>query len=396
MNDKNIKSSALFTLSGCLTGDALMLFVSGSLKGAALTKAQKHISECPLCTDAADGLRMWLKENKPDEAIASVSPDKPATDSSDLSGKQPVVKAHAIKSSSRPVNEFHVRTDVINERIRQRLHSHTTIKASENKRISYKPFVWLAAAASIVLLIGSFYVIWVQNQYDNQKLTKERADEMALLQSRSKYDTLAISLPVKKKVLAVKLKESKGTSNPDKNTVSGAIAEEQVYNQDELNITEPAIVTLSEPQQIEEVALMKEEAKLAQADKANSEPVAKNAVRAVKKSEIKANSEAVFTIVEEMPAFPGGEEARSKFIAENIVYPQQAAENGIQGTVYLSFIVNTKGTIDKIKILRGIGGGCDEEALRVMKLMPRWKPGRQNGKTVSVLYNMPVYFKLKD
>jgi periplasmic protein TonB len=111
--------------------------------------------------------------------------------------------------------------------------------------------------------------------------------------------------------------------------------------------------------------------------------------------EVEESKKEVFTIVEEMPAFPGGEAERNKFLAENIQYPQQATENGIQGTVYVSFVVDSKGNVTDVKILRGIGGGCDEEALRVVKMMPKWHPGKQNGKNVRVLFNMPIYFKLQ-
>ncbi len=103
----------------------------------------------------------------------------------------------------------------------------------------------------------------------------------------------------------------------------------------------------------------------------------------------------VFTIVEEMPSFPGGDAERNKFLAENINYPQQALENSIQGTVYVSFVVDSKGNVTDVKLLRGIGGGCDEEAVRVVKMMPQWHPGKQNGKQVRVLFNMPVYFKIQ-
>jgi len=99
--------------------------------------------------------------------------------------------------------------------------------------------------------------------------------------------------------------------------------------------------------------------------------------------------------VEEMPSYPGGESERLKFLKDHIEYPKNAAENGIQGTIYFQFIVDSKGNITDVKILRGIGGGCDEEALRVIKMMPPWHPGKQNGRTVRVLYNMPVSFKLK-
>jgi TonB family protein len=102
----------------------------------------------------------------------------------------------------------------------------------------------------------------------------------------------------------------------------------------------------------------------------------------------------VFTIVEEMPAFIGGEKARNRFLAENIRYPKEAINLRIQGTVYVSFIINSDGTVTDVRILRGIGGGCDEEAERVVKMMPNWIPGRQNGKPVRVLFNMPLQYTL--
>jgi len=103
----------------------------------------------------------------------------------------------------------------------------------------------------------------------------------------------------------------------------------------------------------------------------------------------------VFTIVEHMPSFPGGEAARNKFLAINIMYPELATKYAIQGTVYVSFIIGQDGYVRDVKVLRGIGGGCDEESVRVVKMMPRWNPGTQGGKAVSVLFNMPIYYKLE-
>jgi periplasmic protein TonB len=102
----------------------------------------------------------------------------------------------------------------------------------------------------------------------------------------------------------------------------------------------------------------------------------------------------VFTVVEEMPSFPGGEEKLFEFLSK-IKYPSIARENGISGRVYVTFVVDKDGKIKDAKVLRGIGGGCDEEALRVVRSMPDWKPGRQNGRNVSVQYNLPVNFNLK-
>ncbi|MFH1319604.1 MAG: energy transducer TonB [Bacteroidota bacterium] len=101
-----------------------------------------------------------------------------------------------------------------------------------------------------------------------------------------------------------------------------------------------------------------------------------------------------FLVVEEMPTFGNGDKDLINYLAKNIKYPEMAKNAGIQGTVNLSFIVNKKGKITNVKVLRGIGGGCDEEAMRIVKNMPRWNPGKQRGKPVKVSFSLPVRFKL--
>lgn len=114
---------------------------------------------------------------------------------------------------------------------------------------------------------------------------------------------------------------------------------------------------------------------------------------AVQEEEEVAEAE-IFTVVEESPSFPGGDVARIKFLQQNIVYPQMARESGIQGTVYVTFVVERNGNVTDVRVLRGIGGGCDEEAVRVIKAMPKWNPGKQRGKPVRVQFNMPIKFTL--
>lgn len=103
----------------------------------------------------------------------------------------------------------------------------------------------------------------------------------------------------------------------------------------------------------------------------------------------------VFFIVEEMPEFPGGNEALQKFIASSIKYPVIAQENGIQGRVYVSFVVSAKGTVEQVKIARGVDPNLDKEAIRVVQSMPAWKPGKQRGKPVKVSYTVPINFVLQ-
>ncbi len=105
--------------------------------------------------------------------------------------------------------------------------------------------------------------------------------------------------------------------------------------------------------------------------------------------------EEIFTVVETMPGFPGGEVERIKFLQKNIKYPQMARESQIQGTVYVTFVVETDGKVTDVRVLRGIGGGCDEEAVRVIKMMPKWNAGKQRGKPVRVQFNMPIKFTLQ-
>lgn len=106
--------------------------------------------------------------------------------------------------------------------------------------------------------------------------------------------------------------------------------------------------------------------------------------------------EEIFVVVENEPEFPGGMDSLMAFLARNIVYPKTAKENGIQGKVFLTFCVEKDGSISNIKVLRDIGGGCGAEAVRVVKMMPKWTPGKQRGKAVRVQYNLPIQFILDE
>lgn len=116
----------------------------------------------------------------------------------------------------------------------------------------------------------------------------------------------------------------------------------------------------------------------------------------------------IFTIVERMPAFKGCENESSEekrtsctynkiqeYLARTVVYPNMAKQNEITGTVYVTFVIDNTGTVKDVKVLRGVGSGLDEEAIRAVKAMPKWNAGQQRGKSVSVQYNLPVKFTLK-
>ena len=112
------------------------------------------------------------------------------------------------------------------------------------------------------------------------------------------------------------------------------------------------------------------------------------------------DEERIFLIVEDKPEFPGGERALMKFLGDNLKYPSLAVDAGKEGTVSVQFIIGKDGAIENVQLsssngqTRLVGGGCDEEAIRVVKKMPNWKPGKQRGRAVKVQFTLPVSFRL--
>jgi len=104
---------------------------------------------------------------------------------------------------------------------------------------------------------------------------------------------------------------------------------------------------------------------------------------------------AVFIVVEVIPTYVGGEQALYQFLLNNLNYPDTARDAGIEGTVYVSFVIEKDGSVSNAKVVRDIGGGCGREALRVVNLMPKWNPGQQKGKAVRCQFILPVSFTLK-
>ncbi len=101
-----------------------------------------------------------------------------------------------------------------------------------------------------------------------------------------------------------------------------------------------------------------------------------------------------WVIIEKMPTFPGGEEALMDFIGTNIRYPKYAQDHGISGRVFIKFVVMPDGSVSNVEVLKGIGGGCDEEAVRVVKMMPKWIPAENDGEKVRVMFTLPINFRL--
>jgi len=158
-----------------------------------------------------------------------------------------------------------------------------------------------------------------------------------------------------------------------------------------------AVVKYVAPVVVDSVKV-EDQSKLMISDDQVSTTVNKEVVEVVeqKQEEVQEKEEQqVFVVVEEMPEFPGGELALRTYIAKAIVYPTVAQENGIQGKVFVTFVVNKDGSVSNAKIARGVDASLDTEALRVVSTLPKWKPGKQRGVPVRVSYTVPISFKLQ-
>ena len=388
MNDRIKKPPALFTPSGCLTDETLNLFVSGSMEGPELGMAEEHIAGCPLCADAADGLRLWLEANPSIYGI-SENQDSPAPEPD---GEQPFGHSYRLRLDGSKPALFEERTNSLNNHIQQRLQEYKLLEPEPGKRLLYKPFAWLAAAAMLVLFIGGSYVLWIHNQLDNQKLAQKLKMDSPLRYDIS--DTLPFPPSESKSVLTIVYNRKKGVQTPPVLAIITEEVSRAASNDVLVKSSTTDDVEFSEYRHMKKSDSREDESNTYTDSRANPVPAVRHGGAAMKKEDPDETG-TILTYVKEMPSFPGGDSERLKFLSKNIRYPQQASENGVHGTVFVSFVVKKDGSLDDVKILQGIGNGCDEEAIRVVKKMPRWNPGYQNGKKVAVLFHMNIDFRLK-
>ena len=161
--------------------------------------------------------------------------------------------------------------------------------------------------------------------------------------------------------------------------------EEEPEDEKELNTVKVTDLTIVDDDQV------------SNEDKVSKEDQGTDDVTVVReiKNEVKTDPEKIFTAVEENPKFPGGEKAMYEYISTNICYPETAAQNNIQGRVTVQFVVEKDGSIGEVKVFRGKDPDLDKEAVRLVKSMPKFIPGKMNGQAVRVWYTLPVNFRLQ-
>lgn len=240
----------------------------------------------------------------------------------------------------------------------------------------------LAMVAVVLLLIVAFIILTVKNFVDEQR-AKVAMTQVAELtnydQPKKKAEVKQKKVEVEPERVVERVKSSIKFTAPVIKKDEEVKPDEELKTQDELMSTKTAIGTFD----------------VKGNDDANGEILKAKEVIAEPEPPKHEEEDKVFDIVEQQPLFPGGPAALIKYLSENTKYPVVAQENGVQGRVTVQFVVEKDGSISDVHVLRGVDPSLDKEAVRVVKSMPRWTPGKQNGITVRVNYRVPVLFRLQ-
>lgn len=270
-------------------------------------------------------------------------------------------------------------TDLIFEG-RNKAYGAYRLRRSTPKRNIYSIVVIALLAA---LFIGIYVAKSAYDQYQAAHQKNEQITELSTLnqpKKKAEVKRKEVQIPEKKQEVVKEVKSSIKFTAPVIKKDKDVKPEDEIKTQEELNKTTTAIGALDVKGNSETGELMKVTQRVA------DEPVKPD------KPEVENK---VFDVVEQMPSFPGGPSALMQFLSENMKYPVVAQENGIQGRVVVSFVVERDGSITDVKVVRSVDPSLDREAMRVVKAMPKWIPGKQNGAPVRVKYNVPVQFRLQ-
>ena len=241
-----------------------------------------------------------------------------------------------------------------------------------------KALVWVLIGIAIIFAVA-YANLAIQNAM-KQNVAVETDVELSKLSQKKKEAKVDRKEPVKVEVeqkVVEKVKSSVKFTAPEIKKDDEVKPEDEIKSQDDLSKTNTAIGTFD----------------VKGNDEAEGEVL--KAKEVVVDEKPKEEETKVFDVVEQMPSFPGGDAELMKFLSTHIKYPVVAEENGIQGRVIATFVVERDGSISDVKVIKSVDPSLDKEAIRVLKSMPKWIPGKQNGSAVRVKYTVPVTFRLQ-
>lgn len=255
------------------------------------------------------------------------------------------------------------------------------LRTQTGKR-NVKAIITIAILAALCIVL--FYIKAGYDAYQAAHAKNENVTELSTLnQPKKKEAKVERKVQVEEKKEVVKeVKSSIKFTAPVIKKDAEVKPEEEMKTQDQIMQTNTAIGALDVKGNSDQGEILKV------TQRVETEPVKAEAP----KPEVENK---VFDVVEQMPSFPGGQGALMQYLANNIKYPVVAQENGVQGRVVVSFVVERDGSITDVQVVRSVDPSLDREAQRVVKSMPRWIPGKQNGQAVRVKYNVPVSFRLQ-
>lgn len=403
----------LFTPSGCLTEETLFRHTNGLLQTAELRLVDDHVRVCELCALALEGFALagpesfsedinWLNQafSGNEELYQSQNQEEESMTISSRGFEDPrftrISQVELTGNAQEPAKTIASGADKETEQ--------------GHKRTFWLRYRIELIAASLLLLIaiGGRQVYFELNNSRNS----ENQAVLAVKPDQVEEDVVDLAIKPELRDEAGKTKEKKTIAPPvvqmENDLALKVVAEsfDVVQMAETIPSTDREATALAYGKNEKSVTETSEtsETKVPIVDQSNEGVVVTSkAMNGLRQSQELAEEETaeeetaeaeIFTVVEESPQFPGGDEERIRFLTENIKYPTEAREASIQGTVYITFVVEKDGTIKDVRVLRGIGGGCDEEAVRVISRMPRWLPGKQRGKPVRVQFNMPIKFSM--
>jgi len=362
--------ASLFNRSGNLTLSAMERYLKGELTDEERSVVEAHLADSPFEREALEGIRNSMTENLEED----------------------------VKSLNNLVTQSALAT------------------AAAPRRRLPRPYFWYAAAGLAVIASLTVVLIFLfQDRVQKPQLALSEADS-AYARTKAVTEEMA---PLTSQALPEENNQNEAEATPP-DIQQPARTEEKMPGPDvqaDPSTTVRIAVVEDDAATDENVLIAKEQPsplEIIGGVNAEDENVAAGRPGIVVKKETKASytiqadqlrqmeemeemeaDSAIFLVVESMPGFPGGDDSLASYLERNLRYPGAAIENRIQGRVFVTFVIEEDGSVTNVRILRGIGGGCDEEAVRVVRMMPRWIPGKQRGQPVRVQYNLPVKFTLQ-
>ncbi len=368
----------LFEPSGCLSAEGLERYCTGSLTPEDTHTVADHISECAFCAMAAEGYSFTepgtaaedlskVRKKMQEELVRQAAAKQPAAASAPMPQT-----THGYRPDRHSTSPSH--DDSMTG------HKSTSGSPGESGNVLYR---YLAVAGILVLIaVGTRFILRFDGKSLNQQYILKNDERL--------YSDANFALTDGEVITSVSEEGGLLTYIPPPPLPVVPLTVDDEGSGSGETPAKPAIKSKT----TERAEMQQAESMPAVADEDSYEMMLESNTAGQIVMEEEAEEEEIFVVVEQMPGYPGGQEALHRFLAENIRYPKDAREDGIHGTVYVTFVIGTDGRISNIRILRGLSASTDREVIRVLNLMPAWKPGYQRGKPVRTQFAMPVRFTL--